>query len=174
MKKHFYGFLLFAFIVGFSAMIYGYFVGFKPVAVNYEYKCRMRYNPPPKPASASVNLDTESVVVDLTQNKVFTKVNLKWNGYGTKPETVSVQTNILTGDDLGRNLAAFSNEVKAPFINGRETTVTVENSCTFCARINPRVNEYASVNLISGESNLITQSVTQTKPVLIIAGNRKY
>lgn len=106
MKKHIIGFTLFTFIVGSFAIIWALFGFFTQTIPNIPkvesdnlpvFKSENRRNCRMKREIISYEVVDSYYFAD--ENVVVSTLKLKWNGYGTPPESISILPSIFTADN---------------------------------------------------------------------------
>ncbi|MGI9056137.1 MAG: hypothetical protein ACR2F2_10090 [Pyrinomonadaceae bacterium] len=106
MKKHIIGFTIFTFIVGSFAIIwalFGYFTQTIPTVPKVEsdnvpvFKSENRRSCRMKDEKISYEVVDSYYFAD--ENVVVSTLKLKWNGYGTPPESITILPKIYTADN---------------------------------------------------------------------------
>ncbi len=184
MKKHIFGFALFAFIAGGSIIIY-LILGLWMKNI-YDFV-------PSVPAISSIESITgaqtyndftiENIVADSETKRIYTKLHLNWNGIGEKPDSLRLLVIFYKSEDKGRVTTTDIYEIENPFINGDENLLTLDSPCNICSKENSNVNFYAlveDIKFFNGrlpvEKNLeaaLRENYGKVKPILFNSGKNK-
>lgn len=172
--KHAAGIALFTLIVSVSIFIAGLLT---------EPAMTMRIPPvpidaPPDNSRAMfqfVDHKVRLVSLDLINRKSYTMLTLKRDADGPAPERIWIYTYFFTPiDSLHRTWPSVPVEIREPFADGDEVSLTVAGACRWCADLSaPNFGFYANVGVstLSGEdAQRIAQMKTDIKaasPVLV-------
>jgi hypothetical protein len=136
--------------------------------------------PPPPPAAISasqpLNYQVQTVYLNLVNRKSYTTLRLKRDVVLPAPESIWVRTSFFSTDSSTRhNWSSEPVEIRQPFANGDQATITATANCDWCNEAGaPRGGYYARVHIstVSKEAarlrdDMLNADITTATPVLI-------
>ncbi len=178
MKKHIIGFTIFTFIVGSFAIVwalFGYFTQTIPNVPKVEpdnlpvfkserkTSCRMN-----RQKFSYEVLDSHYFADD---NMVVSTVKLKWNGYGTPPESVTIQPKLFTADN-STVISGSGTFLRDVFRGGNEVRVTVRTTPADFSKEFRNENFYTDLNVnFYPEAKVESDTILKPQQVIVVHGD---
>jgi hypothetical protein len=164
MRKHIIGFALFALIIGTAAAVVWFLNMESDIPVLSEPIAAESFD-------KSVTYKIESAVFDLDSGKLVSRVQLKWNGTGKRPDALWISATV--SDDRKKTRTSFGSElINEPFRNGDQVVVTSTTPGGFSPKLDGAENYYALFSVTADRSivRLSENTATSKMPVLFVHG----
>lgn len=177
MKKHILGFTVFAFIVGSFVSVFalfGYFTQTIPNVPKVESDNLPIFKSERKTSCRMNRQKFSYEVLDsyyfADENTVVSTLKLHWNGYGTPPESVTIQPRLFTADN-STVISGSGKFLSDVFRSGNEMRVTVRTNPKDFSKEFLDENFYTDFNVaFYPEAKVESDSILKPQQVIVVHG----